>query len=208
MAPEQPVGRPAGPAGRSPLGAPRRRLRWLFGVIVVMILLTAGWPLINSTVVGRHNLSPGAMLTVGPGKPDAAQITVGRGWSVLTAESNPRFGFSLRHGAVRMTVDYVALANAAQARQLWAGLRRLLRVTEPGLHLSAPVAVVSAHGHPGLVGKLTGARRVGTAAIFTDPSRKFAIEMVMLAPRSAGLAVFLPGRQIIRSVRLLTGGGS
>ena len=161
-------------------------------------------------VVLKHNLSPGAMLTVGPGKPDAAQITVGRGWSVLTAESNPRFGFSLRHGPVRMTVDYVGLANAAQARQLWKrSLRQLLQVTEPGLHLSAPVAVVSAHGHPGQVGTLTGAHRaVGTATIFADPSRKFAIEMVMLAPRSAGLAVFLPGRQIIRSVRLLTGGGS
>ncbi len=152
MAPDQPRGQLVQPDDRSAASAPRLRLRWLFVVIVVMILLTGGWPLINTAVSNRHPLKPGEWLMVGPGHGKPGRSWSGRGWSLLSAASNPLYGYTLRHGAVLMSVNYIWLVNSGQARQLWAGLRQLLRVTNPGTRLGAPVArSFPRYGHSGSI---------------------------------------------------------
>jgi hypothetical protein len=206
MVPDQPTGRAARPAGLPPERAARLRVRWLLAVIAVMIVLTAGWPLVNSAVSDRNPIRPGTRLVVGPGNARSGQITMGRGWSLQSAESRPRTGYSLQHGKVHLGVDYVALENPAQARHLWSGLRQLLRVTNPGLRLSQPKVITSRYGRTGVTGTVSGGRTVGTATIYADQSRDFAIEMIMLAPRGTRHVIFLPGLQIMRSLRILAGG--
>jgi hypothetical protein len=200
--PAQPAGPPGRPGGRSAAGTARLRLRWLLVVIGIMVVLTAGWPLINTAVSARHTLRPGTRLTVGPGSGRAGQITVGPGWSLLQTDSTPQYGYQLRHGAVGLAVDYVALLNPGQARHLWAGLRQLLKIEDPGVQLGKPAVFTSAYGRPGISGKLSGPHQDGTASIFGEPGRRFAVEMIMLAPRTVRHSVFRPGLQIMRSLRL------
>jgi hypothetical protein len=200
--PVPPAGPPDRPAGRSASGTARLRVRWLLIVIAIMVVLTAGWPLINAAVSARHNLKPGTRLTVGPGGRHSAQITVGSGWSLQQAENTQLYGYVLRSGSVDLAVDYVGLLSKGQARNLWAGLRQLLRIEDPGVRLGPPVVFTSAFGRAGISGKLTGRLRDGTASVFSDPGRGFAVEMIMLAPRSIRRSVFKPGLQIMRSLRL------
>jgi hypothetical protein len=205
MAPDQPRGQLVQPDDRSAASASRMRVRWLVIVIAVMILLTGGWPLINTAVSNRHPLKPGERLMIGPGHGKSGQIMVGPGWSLLSAASNPLYGYTLRHGAVLMSVNYISLVNSGQAQHLWAGLRQLLLVTNPGTRLGRPGSIISTYGHSGSIAMVSGKRMTGSAAIFVDPSRDFAVEMIMLAPRTQHPVVFGPGLKVITSLQLPAG---
>lgn len=180
-------------------------MRWLVAVVAVMVVLTAGWPLINSEVSNRHALPPGTRLTVGPGHGMSGQITVGPGWSLLSAGSDQLHVYSLRNRVVELDVDYVGLVNIAQMRQLWAGLRELLKVRYAGVYLGPRSVTTSANGRIGMTRALSGAHRTGLVTVFVGPSRRFAVEMIMLVPRGARYALLVPGLKIIRSMQFPAG---
>jgi hypothetical protein len=199
-------GRMAG-AGLPEVPTPRVRLRWLGVVVAVMTLLTAGWQLLDSTIADNAALARAAALRIGPTGPDSAVVTVGRGWSMRTAESNPARGYySLRRGAAAVSVAYVNLAGRAQATGLWAGLRAILRVRNPGISLSSPMVITSRQGRPGMTGTLASASDVGAATIFVGPSRTFAIQLIVLAPRTApGEAALAAAEGFVRSLMFPAG---
>jgi hypothetical protein len=196
-----PAGHPAS-AGLPEVPTPRARLRWLGVVVAVMTLLTAGWQLLNLTVSDNLALTRAATFRIGPSGPDSAIVTVGPGWSMRTTESNPARGyFSLRSGPAAVSVAYLSLAGRVQAAGLWAGLRAVLRIRNPGLTLGSPTAVTSHQGRAGLTGALTSARNVGAATIFVGPSRTFAIQLIVLAPRTArGEAALASTGRFVRSL--------
>jgi hypothetical protein len=175
---------------------PGGRLRWLLTVVTVMALLTAGWPLLNSAVSDNLPLSSGAALRIGPGGPDSATLRVGPGWSLRPAESDPARGYSLRRGAATLSIAYVSLAERSEAPLLWHGLQAILRIRNPGLRLGSPGAITSTQGRAGLTGALTSRGAAGAAAIFVGPAGTFAIEMIGLAPRSAGGAAAIAAIRI------------
>jgi hypothetical protein len=166
-----------------------------------MALLTAGWPLVNAAVADRQPLADAARLTVGHGAGTSAVVTVGRGWSVLPEQSNPSQGYLLRHGPVELSILRVGLVNQRQVPHLWSGLRQILTVSSPGARLSRPVPFRTAHGLLGLRGVFTTAGKVGTATIVPGPSRRFAIVMLVLAPRGTRLGMRAAGLLIVRSLR-------
>ena len=166
-----------------------------------MALLTAGWPLLNTTVSDSQPLAAGAALRIGPGGANSAVVRVGHGWSMRPAESNPARSYSLRRGAATATVAYVAMADRSAVPRLWKGLRAILRIESPGLRLGSPTPVTSSQGRAGKTGAVTSRRTVGAATIYVGPSRTFAILIIVLAPRNArGVAALAPTRMFVRSV--------
>jgi hypothetical protein len=178
-----------------------RRLRNLLIVVTVMAILTAGWPLLNLAVSNHQLLARGTTLTVGPNSGQSARITVGPGWSVRSSQSNPQSGYSLDHGAVNLAVTYVTLANRAQTPRLWAGLRLILEITDPGARLPLFARLTTIHGRTGLTGRLTGKALAGSAMVFAAPSGAYAVEILMLGPRTASRASRAAARQVVMSLR-------
>ena len=189
-------------AGQPPGSAsPRARLRWLLLVVAVMVLLTAGWPLLNSLVADKQKLPAGSALQIGPTGPDSATIRVGPGWTVLPGETDPSQGYLLRRGAVAVSIGYVSLVHAYQAASIWGGLRRLMRVSNPDVSLGPPTAVTSGQGNKGLSATATTARSTGAAAVFVAPSGTYAIRIIALAPPSARPAAAATWLLVTRSLR-------
>jgi len=190
--------RPRQPPGSA---SPRARLRWLLIVVGVMALLTAGWPLLNAAVADKQKLAAPSSLRVGPSGPASASVRVGHGWFVRPAETDPSRAYVLRRGAVTISIDYVPLTGRYRAAGLWDGLRRVFRVTNPGISLGQPAAVTSGQARKGLSATAAGDRSAGAVSVFVGPSGTYAIQIVALAPRSARLAAVADSSQLIRSLR-------
>jgi hypothetical protein len=185
---------------RPAVSTTRRRLRWLAIVVAIMALLTAGWPLLNSAVDNRQPLAAGSRLTVGTAPASAADVTVGPGWSVLPAQSNPVQGYVLQKGGLLLYLTHVSLVDRNQVQRLWPGLRRILSVNHPGSRLSRPAFITTAHGLLAFTGVVVGTRVTGTATIFPGPSREFAIVIIALAPRHTSPALRAATARIIASL--------
>ncbi len=178
------------------------RLRWLTAVLIVMAVLTVGWPLVNRAVSDRRTLAAGTMLRVGPDKTDMAEFTVGPGWSMVPSETNPQQDYSLRRGAVDMTVSYVAVINGAHPAQLWAGLRTIVRISDPGVRLGQPSAYTTAQGRTGVQGTLASRADTGSASVVRSPSGTFAVAMILIGPRHSFRANLAAAHRVMRSLQI------
>lgn len=176
------------------------RLRWLAIVIAIMAVLTAGWPLLSLAVTDQDRLAANSKLVVGPGHSNSAVVRVGPGWLLHPGESNPHLAYSLQRGPADMSIAYVTLVNNRQVSDLWAGLREVVQIRHPGASLSAPIPVVSIHGAKGNLGVVRAPDLVGTAAVFAGPSRLFAIEMVVVAPKGTARLNLVAAQRIVRSL--------
>lgn len=187
--------------GRGPAASTTKvRLRWLAIVVAIMALLTAGWPLLNSIVSNRQPLAAGSKVTVGPVSTSSGTVTVGPGWYVQPAESNPTQQYVLRNGAVVFDIRRVALVGRGQLAGMWAGMREILSVSNPGLRLGRPVNITTARKLGAVSGRIFGQRMVGTATVVPGPSREFAIAMVVLAPQRTSRALLAAAHRIMVSL--------
>jgi hypothetical protein len=176
------------------------RVRWLVLVVVAMVGLTAGWPLLNTAVANRQAVAAGTQ-SIGPGPANSARVTVGPGWTMAPAQSNPRMQVSMSRGPVSMSAIYVRLPAGWHAAQLWAGLRNTLRIRHPGTSLGPSMVTTTAQGLTGLAGILVAGNLSGTATIFPAPSRRFAVVMLLLAPRHTRFVDLGVAHKLIRSMR-------
>lgn len=176
------------------------RLHWLVIVVAIMAVLTAGWPLINLAVSDNRRLGANTRLTIGPSHRDSAQVTVGPGWLMQSAQSNPHLAYSLHRGGVTMSIDYVDLLSRSDVGELWSGMGQILQISHPGASLSAPLPITSAHGLEGDAGRVTSRMIRGTAAVFANRPRQYAVEIVVMASRRTPLANLVAAQRIVRSV--------
>jgi len=188
-------------------GKPRssRRLRWLATVLGVMVLLAAGWPLVSRAVSGNQPATAGSPLTIGLNSTHEAQFTLGPGWVIRTAESDPKQQWVLNRGPVDMSVTYVTLVNASQAGQLWPGLRNILRLGASSARLGQPARLISPQGGNGQTGTVTVNGRAGQAVVFPAPGADFAIEIVSVAPADNSAAARTAAAQLARSLKFPAG---
>jgi hypothetical protein len=170
-------------------------------VLGVIVVLTAGWPLVSMAVADHRPLAAGATVTVGPSAAESGRVTVGPGWSVLSANSNPRQFYSFARGGLRLSVRYVSLAGIGERARLLQGMRELLRIGDPGVTAGRPRALTTVDGSRGLIATLSGPDRTGRAAVVVSPARAFAIEMVLLGPPSTVRAIEAAGLPVIESLR-------
>src|SRR5271165_7379401 len=104
MAAEQP-GQPPGAA------SPRTRLRGLLIVVTLVVLLTAGWPLLNALVANELKVPAGTALRIGPSGPDSASVRVGPHWIMRPAQTDPSQTYVLARGDVTVWISYLALLH-------------------------------------------------------------------------------------------------
>lgn len=187
-------------ARRAAAGPTKVRLRWLAIVVAIMALLTAGWPLLNSAIANRQPLPSGARITIGSGPANSGTLTVGRGWYVQPAQTNPTQEYVLRNDAVELDIRHLSLVDRDQVAFIWRGMRQVLSVIDPGFGLGEPVRYTTVHGLPGITGAVFGPALTGTVTIVPGPSREFAIGMVVLAPRGASRAVLAAAHRIVISL--------
>jgi hypothetical protein len=188
----------SGGAAAAPRGS--LRLRWLVIVVAIMAVLTAGWPLLNLAVSDNSRVAANTRLSVGPSHKNSAQVTVGPGWQMQSDETDPHTAYSLRRGGVTMSIVYVDLLSRSDVDGLWRGLGQLLRISHPGTSLSAPRRITSVHGLPGDAGLVTSPTVRGTAAVFANRPRQYAIEMVIIGSRGTPLANLIAAQRIMRSL--------
>jgi hypothetical protein len=193
----------SGGAAAAPRGT--LRLRWLVIVVAIMAVLTAGWPLINLAVSDNSRIAANSKLYVGPSHKNSAQVTIGPGWLMQSAQTNPRLAYSLQRGGVTMSIVYVDLLSRSDVGGLWQGMRQILRISRPGTRLSRPVRITSAHGYPGETGIISSRTMRGTAAVFANRPRQFAVEIVVTAPRRTPLGNLVAAQRIVRSVLFAAG---
>jgi hypothetical protein len=177
---------------------------WLIAVVGMMVALTGGWLLVSRAVSGTQPSMAGTVLTIGPGGTDSAQFAPGAGWAIRTAHSDPEQGWSLDRGLVRVSVTYVSLLSPAQAGRLWPGLRSILRLSGSSVRLGQPVPVTSAPGLAGradLTGPVAGPGLSGQAVIVPVPDRRFAIEVISVAPPGDAADARATAGQITRELR-------
>lgn len=187
--------------GRGPAASvTTARLRWLAVVVALMALLTAGWPLLNSAVANEQRLARGATVTVGQRPASSGTVTVGSGWYVRPAQSNPTQEFVLAKDGVVLDIRHVSLVSRQQIPAMWGGMRQVLSVTNPGLRLSGPVTTTTAHRMRAFTGAVSGRYTTGTATLVPGPSRQFAIAMVVLAPRGTSRTLIEAARRIVLSL--------
>ena len=170
-------------------------------MLAVIAVLTAGWPLVSSAVAGHRPLAAGTTVTIGPSAAESGRVTVGPGWSVLTASSNPQRYYLFSHGALRLSVRYVGLFQPAEGEQLLQGMRELLRIGHPGVRPGRPRVISTVDGRRGLTALLSGPGQTGQAAVFLAPTRVFAIEMILLGPSSAASTIRAAGVPVLQSLR-------
>ena len=176
------------------------RVRWLVLVVAVMVGLTAGWPLLNTVVANRQAVAAGPQ-SIGSGPANSGHVKVGHGWTLAPAQSNPRLEMSMSRGPVTMSAAFVRLPAGWHAGQLWAGLGSTLRIRRPGARLGAARVTTNVQGLTGLVGSLVQGDLSGTATIFPAPSRRFAVVMLLLAPRHTRLVDLAGAHKLIRSIQ-------
>jgi hypothetical protein len=181
------------------------RVRWLVLIVAVMVGLTAGWPLLNTAVANRQPIPAGTQF-IGGGPANSARVTVGPGWTMAPAQSNPHVAVSMNRGPVSLYAAYVRLPAGWHAGRLWTGLRNTLRIRRPGARLGAAEFTTTEQGLTGLVGTLMQGNLLGTATIFPAPSGRFAVVMLLLAPRHTRLVDLAVAHKMIRSMRF-TGTG-
>jgi hypothetical protein len=181
-------------------------MRWLVIVVAVMALLTAGWPLLDMAVSDGHPVAAGSRLTVGTEPGSSGVVTVGAGWAMLRAESNPMQGYLLQRNRVELSIERVALLGRSQLPRLWAGLRQILSLRHPDVRLTRPVLITGAAGLREITGGVATGNLIGTATIVPSRSGEFGIEMVLLAPRGTGSAMRIAAIQIMRSLRFTMAG--
>jgi hypothetical protein len=178
------------------------RLRWLTVVVAIMAALTVGWQVLNITVPNRRTLVAGTMLQLGPSQGDLARITVGPGWSMVPSATDPRLDYSLRRGSVDLTISYVHIFDDAPTAQLWAGLRQVIQVINPGVGLGSPSPFMTAQGRRGDQGALVSRQDIGSAAVIRDRSGTFAVEAILIAPRRTSRANVFAAHRVIRSLEM------
>ncbi|MFV2179507.1 hypothetical protein ACFHW2_37855 [Actinomadura sp. LOL_016] len=146
--------------------------RWGTGVAAaVLAVLGGGLPLLDSALGrGGRPLAAGAVVAVGTerGGVRPVRMAVPSARWVLSAErSSLATNAALLSGEVVVNVGAVLPLGAADARDLWHGLGRIVAAGGPARLHADPAAFTTAEGLTGLTGRLTAPGRVGLAGVFT-----------------------------------------
>lgn len=184
-----------------------RRARWWgpLAVAAVLVLLTGGWPLIDSWISGDERVRAGTVFRVGPDDDHRAWFRVGAGWILDQAATAPSRLFVLRHGDVDLSVAYISLPRTENADALWTGLRDTLRVGDRHARLGVPVPLVAHAGARGMVGTVARDGDTGQAVIYPGPEDAFAIRMIALAPPATADPQWAQVADVLRSLTFTEG---
>ncbi|MFI6521162.1 hypothetical protein ACIBF1_36805 [Spirillospora sp. NPDC050679] len=174
----------------------------LAAVVAAVAALTGGWPLLNAAVgdaLDRQRLAAGEVLLLGGGD-YSARLTVGRGWTMRKSASNSAQGYTLTRGAVELRVNRLVPAGRPTLRQLWGGLREVLRTGDPGAALGGPRPAGD-----GLAGPAARNGMTGTLTVRFAPDRRTAVSTTALGGRGAAARDRAAAGRVVESLTFVRG---
>lgn len=172
-------------------------------VLVVIALLTGGWPLAGALLPDTAPVPAGTSLAVGPDREAAVRLT-DDGWRVRRSTTDPARSYSLTRAGVDLSIRYVQLLAEPSPDQLWSGFQRI--VQSRGGTLGEPSAMTTQAGQSGQSGPLHMSKRVGTGYAIPAPDGTFAIEFTVLSQPHAATADMSAAEQVVQSLTLQDGG--
>lgn len=165
-------------------GVRRPRSNWVpLGVAAgAVVLLGAGWPLLDAATPSTQELDTGHTVDVGSGGDYAASLELPQnGWNVDTTRTMAGQQYVLTRGPVELGLTSILPPQDVEAtpENLWAGLETTSKVHDGSARLGRPESTDTQDGTEGLVGDLHTQGRTERAAVFPSPDGEFAVEMVL-----------------------------
>ncbi|MDA2812928.1 hypothetical protein O4J56_19945 [Nocardiopsis sp. RSe5-2] len=173
MSPYAAYPRGARDPGWAPLGA----------AAAAIALPLLAWPLAGTLLPDSSSVPSDRPVVLGESEDYEATARFERGWSQLPAESTEGELLVYRRGRVLLQIRIVRPPPDApeDARDLWKGLERITRATEPSARFGEPSEMTADEGAQGLKGPVEGDTVSGKAAVFPSPGGGFAVEFTATA---------------------------
>lgn len=185
-------------------GARAPRSAWVpLGVAAAAVTaLVVVWPLLNALMPGSESVTSDEPVSVGTGGDYEASVTFPQeGWSLDVGASHDGRSYRFQRGPVELNLTSVRPVTSPPPgdEELWEGMRRLARVSEPSARLGEPEVIATRDGHKGLSGPLKSRTQNGTAVVYPSPDGLLAVEMT-LAGRDATTADIAAVFDVVRTV--------
>ena len=165
-------------------GVRRPRSNWVpLGVATgAVVLLGAGWPLLNAVTPSTQALASDDTVDLGSGGDYAASLDLPQdGWNVNTTKTMAGQQYVFERGPVDLALISVQPPDGMEAtpEALWTGMETTSRVDDGSARLGEPESTTTQDGTRGLVGDLSTQDRTERAAVFPSPDGGFAVEMTL-----------------------------
>lgn len=193
-------------------GARRPRSNWVPLAVAtgVVVLLGAGWPLLDAATPSTQELASDHTVDVGSGGDYAASLQPPQhGWNMDTTRTMAGQQYVLTRGPVELDLTSVTPPQDMDAtpENLWAGMETTSKVHDASARLGRPENAHSQDGTEGLVGDLHTQGRTERAAVFPSPDGEFAVEMI-LGGKDATEADLAAVEDVVEAVSFEHRGGS
>ncbi|GHD15946.1 hypothetical protein GCM10007147_03900 [Nocardiopsis kunsanensis] len=165
-------------------GMRRPRSNWVPLAVAagVVVLLGAGWPLLDAATPSAQELADDHTVDVGAAGDYAASLELPQhGWNMDTTRTMAGRQYVLNRGPIELDLTSVRPPQDVDAtpENLWAGMETTSRVHDPSARLGEPESTDTQDGTEGLVGDLHTQGRTERAAVFPSPDGAFAVEMTL-----------------------------
>lgn len=165
-------------------GVRRPRSNWVPLAVAagVVVLLGAGWPLLDAATPSAQELADDHTVDVGAAGDYAASLELPQhGWNMDTTRTMAGQQYVLTRGPIELDLTSVRPPQDVDAtpENLWAGMETTSRVHDPSARLGEPESTDTQDGTEGLVGDLHTQGRTERAAVFPAPDGAFAVEMTL-----------------------------
>lgn len=162
----------------------RPRSNWIpLGVATgVFVLLGAGWPLVNALTPSTEPVAADRDIPVGSDGDYSAFLSLPQsGWEVDTTATSAGQRHLFLRGPVHLEVTSVTAPSTepATAEELWEGLERTSRVSDPSADLGPPGPVTTTGGDEGLIGELRIGDHIEHTSVYPSPNGMFAVELAL-----------------------------
>ncbi|WP_017625477.1 hypothetical protein [Nocardiopsis chromatogenes] len=192
MSPYSAYPRSARDPGWAPLGA----------AAAAIALPLLAWPLVAFLLPDASMVPSGRPVVLGESEDYEATARFERGWTQLPAESTEGELLVYQRGRVQLQVRIVRPPPGAPegAQDLWHGLERITRMSDPSARLGEPAEVTGDEGAQGLRGPVEGDTVSGKAAVFPSPGGGFAVEFTATADQYAAVHDVQAADHVMESV--------
>ncbi|MBE3002097.1 hypothetical protein IDM40_25850 [Nocardiopsis sp. HNM0947] len=172
-------------------GVRRPRSNWVpLGVAAgAVVLLGAGWPLLNAVTPSSQALASDDTVDLGSGGDYAASLDLPQdGWNVDTTKTMAGQQYVFTRGPVELDLVSIQPPGGMEAtpEDLWSGMETTSRVDDASAQLGEPEAATTQDGTRGLVGDLRTQDRTERAAVFPSPDGNFAVKMTLGGENATG----------------------